>query len=307
MFKKQVVLTAVGSLLAALLIFGGCAKKEKVKPTAKPGKLEKEVVKIAILPCTEPLEEFKKFEPLAEYLTKETGFKIELLIPNSYDDFNKLVTEGGADFAFQDSYSYVINSGYLNPQSFLKALTPEGESSHRGVVVARKDSGLKKVEDLKGKVMLFGPESSAAKYLAVRLLLEEKKVSIRDLRSYSFGGSCEDVALNIYLKQADAGAMCDYSYDEMSEERKSEESEIDMVEMTIIGQTQLVPNWIFAALRDTNQTVIDKMDKALLELDGEDPEHKELLESAELGGFAKATDDEYNTVRDLAKKVEEIK
>lgn len=260
-------------------------------------------IRIAILPCRDVVKTFEGFQPLANYLKQEIGRDISILVPKDYVEFERAVIEGKVDFAFQEPDSYVRLSHLYNRNALLKALTPKGEIFHHGVIVARKDSGISKVEDLKGKVMLFGPRLSTARWVAVRLLLEEKGIDIdRDLKRYTHGKCCESIALNVYLKAVDAGALCDYSFKDLIEEREAEKEGMDPDQLIIIAKTRPIPNWVFAARKDVDIKTVAKINRALLKLDKKNPKHKKILEGLKMGGFIKAKDEDYNVIRNLIKQ-----
>lgn len=264
-------------------------------------------IRIAILPCRDVVTTYVKFQPLARYLKQEIGGEISILVPKDFVEFERAINEGKADFGFQLPYSYVRLSHLYNRNGLLKALTCEGEIGHRGVIVVRKDSGISKVEDLRGRVMLFGPKLSALRWVAVRLLLEEKGIDLdRDLKGYAHGKCCESIALNLYLKAVDAGVLCDCSFHDLVEQKEIEEEGMDPGQLITIGKTRPIPNWVLAARKDVDMETLTEVNSALLKLDKKDPRHKRILEGAELGGFIKAKDEEYNVVRELIKQAGEI-
>ena len=131
----------------------------------------KKSIKLAILPCTNIVMTFKKFYPLATYLTEETGLDIQLVVPKDFSDFESSIKSGDIDFALQDPHTYVKLAGLFDKDSLLRALNLEGGISQSGVVIARKDSMINKLTDLKGKRSMFGPQFSASKWLAARIIV----------------------------------------------------------------------------------------------------------------------------------------
>lgn len=257
-------------------------------------------IRIAVLPCRDVVRTFENFQPLTDYLKQTIGRDISILVPKDFVEFERVIIDGKVDFAFQLPHSYVRLCHLYNENSLLRGVTSEGEIFHRGVIVARKDSGIRKIEDLKGKVILFGPKLSTSRWVAVRLLLEEKGIDIdRDLKGYSHGQCCESVALNVYLKAVDAGAMCDYAFHGLVEEKEMEKEGMDPEQLITIGKTRPIPTWILAARKDLDIGTVTEVNSALLKLDKKDPWHKRVLEGVELGGFLKARNEDYNVIRDL--------
>ena len=255
----------------------------------------KEQIKIAILPCSDIMMVFKKFNPLITYLKQQTGFDISLVVPKGYADFESAMKNGDIDFAFSDPHIYLKLEDLYNTNSLISSLDRKGAGLQHGVVIVRKDSGINNLKDLQGKAVLFGPELSAPKWLAARLLFKENDIDIiKDLRSYSNGGCCEDIAFNVYLKVVDAGLVCDHFLEEHSEKQK--ELGIDAKQMIVIGRTESVPSRVFAARKGLREDIVTKVNQALLKLDKKNPEHIKILYPAELGGFEKSKGEGYENL-----------
>lgn len=255
-------------------------------------------VQIAITPCTEILKTFKEYQPLAAYLARQLHQPVKLVIPKDFPAFERLIREGGVEFAFQAPHTYVRLAHLYNREMLLKALTPEGATKHRGVLIVRKDSPLQRVEDLKGKYVIFGAENDMAKSLSAKRLLAAKGIDPdKDLRGYKHDGSCESIALNVFLKTADAGAVCDYSFKNINEPGNDAESEIPPKQLRILGQTEELPTWVFAARTGVDAKLIARVNEALAALSPKNNKQEEILESAEVGGFVKAKDSDFDEIR----------
>ena len=258
-------------------------------------------ITIAILPCKDVVMTFKKFHPLVTYLKQETGLDIRLVVPKDSVEFERDLKNGDIDFALQDPYTYVRLADLYNKTDLLGALTREGTRVQSGVVIVRKDSGTNKLEDLRGKTVMFGPKLSATTWVVAKLLFEQRGIDIdKDLKAYSNGTCCEDIAFNVYLKTIDAGVVCDHFFEEHSE--KQQELGIDAKEIVIIDRTRLIPINVFAASRAVSKDIINTINQALLRLDKEKSAHTKLLYPAELGGFEKSRDKDYDDMRMLIDK-----
>ena len=257
-------------------------------------------VQIAITPCTEVLKTFQEYQPLAAYLERQLHQPVKLIIPKDFPEFERLVKEGGVEFTFQAPHTYVRLAHLYNREMLLKALTPEGATKHRGVIIVRKDSPLQRIEDLRGKYVIFGAENDMAKNLSAKRLLAAKGINPdKDLRGYKHDGSCESIALNVFLKTADAGAVCDYSFKNINESGNGAESEIPPKQLRILGQTEEIPTWVFAARTGVDAKLIARINEALTALSQKNNKHEELLESAEVGGFVKAKDSDFDEIRKI--------
>ncbi|MBU0665638.1 MAG: phosphate/phosphite/phosphonate ABC transporter substrate-binding protein [Proteobacteria bacterium] len=269
---------------------------------AQPGEAadKPQPVQIAITPCTDIIKTFSEYQPLAAYLAKQIGQPVVLLIPKDFQEFERFVIDGKVEFTFQAPHTYVRLAHLYNKEMLLKALTPEGESKHRGVIIVRKDSPLLRIEDLKGKYVLFGAENDMAKSLSAKHLLAAHGINPeKDLGGYRYDGSCESIALNVFLKTVDAGAVCDYSFKHINEAKEAGESELPPNQLRILGQTEEIPTWVFAARTGVDAGLAARINKALTALNPNNEAHEGILESTEVGGFVKAEDSDYDEVRKI--------
>jgi len=293
MFKKLSKLIITGLLFMYLLV--GASYADGVK----------KLITLAIFPCTDVVMSFKKFQPLVKYLKEETGLNIKLVVPEDAAEFERAIKNEDIDFAFLDPHMYVRFARLFDKGALIRALNREGTASQSGVVIARKDNNINKLEDLIGKSVMFGPKLSTAKWVAAKSLFEENGINIdKDLKGYSNGGCCEDIAFSVYLKAVDAGVVCDHFLEEHS--KKQQELGVDAKKIIVVCRTKSVPTRVFAARQEINNDIIARINQALLRLDNNKPAHIKILYRAELGGFQKSKDEDYNGIRMLigAKTVE---
>ena len=161
MINKLSKAVIAGLFLMQLLI--GASYADEVKKN----------ITIAIFPCTDIVMSFKKFHPLVTYLKEETGFAIKLVVPRDSAKFERDIKNGDIDFALQDPHIYTRFVRLYDKNTLIRALTREGTTSQSGVVISRKDGGINTLKDLIGKTVMFGPELSAARWVAAKLLFEE--------------------------------------------------------------------------------------------------------------------------------------
>src|SRR5207244_6062947 len=86
----------------------------------------------------------------------------------------------------------------------------DGSSTYRGIIVTRKDSGIKSIADLKGKRFAFVDPKSASGYVYPRAMLIEKGIDPETFFSETiFAGSHDRVIAAVLNRRVDAGAIYD--------------------------------------------------------------------------------------------------
>ena len=205
-------------------------------------------LQIAILPCNNIEITFKKYFLLLRYLMEQTNLDAKLVVPADFTAFETAMRKGEIDFVLQDPHTYLALRHLYRNDALLKVLTVEGTTTQSAVVVVRKDSRIKSLHDLRGKTVMFGPESSTTKWLAAILLFKENSIDIdKDLKAYTHGGCCEDIAFSVYLKSVDAGVVCAHFLAEHGEKQK--ELGVKAEELLVIGRSKPVPTRVFAPLK----------------------------------------------------------
>lgn len=103
--------------------------------------------------------------------------------------------------------------------------------------------------------------------------------------------------MNVFVGLADAGMMCDYSFAELQENKSPKDDEVPPKALVVIGTTWSIPTWVFTARKDLDKKTISKVVDALLQLNKDRPQHLEILEEMELGGFARAQESDFDGLK----------
>jgi phosphonate transport system substrate-binding protein len=118
--------------------------------------LNEKPIKIGFMICNSRSESKARFEPIAAYLSEKIGRKFEPVLVDTYQ-FEDYVRDKKLDFTHSNSMlaiTYAKNYGLE-----LLAVDKRGAQGHMdtGIIFARKDSGIKNFDDMRGKTMVFGP------------------------------------------------------------------------------------------------------------------------------------------------------
>jgi phosphonate transport system substrate-binding protein len=275
---------ALAGLLASAAL---AAAPLGVDPPPEPGSQ----LRVAVLPCTNIETSFRKFHPLLAYLRSTTGFRLALVVPADLAEFEAATRNGRTDFALQDPHTFQQLSYLFDETSLLQTRGLDGTMSQSAVVVVRRDSGIGELGQLVGKTVMFGPRVSSPKWVAARLLFESSGIDVdRDLEALN-GGCCEDIAFTVSIRSVDAGVICDHFLSLHGARQK--DLGVDPAALAVIGRTVSLPTRIFAARKGVPTDAVERITRALLDLDRADPGHAGILAGAEIGGFVRTTEADY--------------
>jgi len=170
-----------------------------------------------------------------------------------------------------------------------------GKSAFTSRVFVRRDSGLSRLEDLRGKTIAFvDPASSSGYIYPMVLLVQRGLVRNRDpktfFREVVFSGA-HDASMRALLNgHVDAIA----SFDLAREQYLTDPAERERI--TWVAETPPIPEAVIAARVGLDPAMVARVRAALLQIRG--PAYAALLKRLyEIDGFAPADDHDYDPVR----------
>jgi len=281
--------------LMSLFMMAGCDKIEN-RPK----------MKIGYMNCNNEEETTGRFTPMTRYLSEKTGVDFEF-VPVDTNDFEKRFKSGEFAFTHSNSILYVILKEHHD--LILLASEKRGKFGPRtaGTIIVRKDSGITKLSELKGKRIAFGPMLAPTGYMAEYDLMLRNGIDPETfLGNWTIpNGSYkhEKIIYKVLYGEVDAGAAPILDLEVMSREGK-----ISQDDFVILGQSPLIPYCTFGAAKNTDPKIVEKVRKALLDLKPTDTvevngERVKVMKAAWIDGFEELTDKDYDPIREMAKRV----
>ncbi|MBI5683054.1 MAG: phosphate/phosphite/phosphonate ABC transporter substrate-binding protein [Deltaproteobacteria bacterium] len=244
---------------------------------------------LGVVPFQSPSKTAEMFIPLADYLTRKTGIQIDFAVAKDFKIYQERMERGEYDITFSNPFQYIVANSKAGYTAFAKV----AEEPFTGIILVRRDSEIKKVENLKGKTIAFAYPTAWAAAVQTRKWLE-KKYNIdyyRDMKPL-FVTSHDSAILTVYTRMADAAGAIPHEFQTMDEHIKND--------LIIIGETPPHPQMPFAYHPRVSQSAVLKIKNALMALDKSTTEGKKVLEALGRNGFESADDRDYDVVRKLA-------
>jgi len=159
------------ALMVAVMIFAGCGKSpqstKNASATASNAQssasigTDKNPIKMAMVPSLDTQKLVVSGEKLAALLEKETGLKFEVAVPTSYTAVITAMGAGNVDVGWLSPVPYIIAHDRYKVQVALKTVR-KGSTDYYSFIIARNDSGINKLSDLKGKKFAYGDPVSTS-------------------------------------------------------------------------------------------------------------------------------------------------
>jgi phosphonate transport system substrate-binding protein len=248
------------------------------------------LLKVALLPDENASELIKRNQPLKDYLEKELGKKIELIVTTDYSSMIEAMRFERIDIAYFGPLSYVLAKTKSNIEPFAE-MVEHGKPTYRSIVIANAGAGVNSLADINGKKMVFGDRASTSSHLIPKAMLADiGLVHDRDYQQ-NFVGAHDAVAVNVANGNADAGGLSEVIWNTLIERKL-----IDQTKVKVLGYSKEFPQYPWTMRSDLNPDLKNKIRNAFFSL--KDPA---VLKNFKAEGFAPVTDKDYDVVRDLGK------
>ena len=120
--------------------------------------------------------------------------KVKLIQKKSYRDINVLIKNNKIDVAFLSTGAYSL---YEDKESLeLLARPNRGKTYYHPIVIAKKDSNINSIEDLKGQSFAFVDTYSYSGYLAMNDYLKKNGMSVNKFFSNSYFTHSHEESIN---------------------------------------------------------------------------------------------------------------
>lgn len=296
---EGVVLKNLLIMFLFILLSLGCQKKEAVESTPlysdKPPLMQKVVYLFGVHPLHNPKHLFEVYQPLVDYINKHLEeSELRLEASRDYPTFDEKLFSGHFDFALPNPYQTVESTkhGY-------KIFGKMGDDENfRGIILIRKDSGIKSVEDLKGKTVSYPAPTALAGTMMPQWYLHTHGININTDITNSYVGSQESSMMNVYLGKSAAGATWPPPW--LAFVKKNPQIAKELV---VIWETFSLPNNGLVVKKDVPEALVKRVAELLFSLDKND-EGKKILASMELSRYEPANDATYDSVREFLREFE---
>ena len=260
---------------------------------AKPVGSPENPIKMAMVPFLETQRQARGMQSLSDELKKETGLTYTGEVPTSYAAVVEAMCAGRVDIGWVSPLAYILARRQCDADMSLVSVTRQGQS-YRGIIIARADSGVNSLEDLRGKRFAWVDPSSTSGYLFPRALLQGRGIAPEELGQQIFAGGHDKVAA-VLDRQVDGGALgkdvlprLTSTYPRVMEEIKTIEESAD------------IPNDGVAFRKELPADIVQKTREALLRISAREDGQKLFEDAIGTRGVAETTDAAYEPVRRAA-------
>ena len=278
--------------LISLLLATGCGEGQPWAgpqyALSPPAAQADPIYRLAVHPLYNPQKMAQDYQPLIDYLNGQLGgARFQLESSRDYATFENKYRSRQPQFIQPNPWQTLdaMKYGYL-------VLAMAGEpGDFRGIILVRKDSGIARLQDLRGRTVAYpAPTALAACMLPQFYFLEHGLNPMKDLEN-RYVGTQESVILNVFMGSAAAGCTWPPPWRAFQKEHPREAAEL-----RVAWETPALVNNALMARQDVPQGLRNQVRALMVNLQNS-PQGLEILKNMETVRYTQASAADYEGVR----------
>ena len=217
---------------------------------------------------------------VARKLSSASDVEGKVLIAATPPELAKLLEQQKVDFYMESAYSTYIINDVEGAAKLLLRRWQRGKPEYQSLIFAKRNSGVNRLEDLRGKIIVFENLKSTSGYFLPKFFLQRNGFKLSEKSrldtavtpaeiGYIFASSQEKLVNLVLTNQAAGGAFSDDDYAKLDEKTKAE--------IGVLAQTERLPRYLVSIRKDLAPALADRL-KAILMAMSEDDEGRRILQ-----------------------------
>ncbi len=199
------------------------------------------------------------YKPLADYLSRALGQPVRLRTVDTWEGLAKSLASGETDMALMGPWGYVLANHQAGAEAVATILY-QGKPEYFAIMVTGPNSGIQKIDDLKGRTFAFGDKGSTSGYLIPSHEFMKRGIDPDKFFSRVIYTKHQAIETQVVRGELDAGADYNRNRDAMITDGL-----IKAADSRIIWTSAPLPNDAFALSREMakDKAFVAKLVKAL--------------------------------------------
>jgi phosphonate transport system substrate-binding protein len=285
MKRQQLSVIAIAALLSGAILGSNVAGQT-------PYRLEANTVSLGIVSKVNQKEIEGYYRDFVGYVARKLSsapdVEGKVIIASTPPELAKLLEQQKVDFYMESTYStYVIND-VQGAGKLLLRRWQRGKPEYQSLIFTKRNSGVNRLDDLRGKIIVFeDPESTSGYFLPKFFLLRngfklsekgrlDASVAPGEI-GYVFASSQEKLVDLVLTEQAAGGAFSDDDYAKLDEKAKAD--------VGVLAQSERLPRHLVSIRKDMAPPLADRLKAILLSMSEDDEGRKILQKTGETTKF----------------------
>jgi len=256
-----------------------------------------EPLRIVFIAYENPDQLIEDVAPVVAYLEERLGVEVEHFAATDYAGVVEALRHGTADAGFMGPLQYVMAHHQAGARAILGEVY-NGKPTYVSRIFVRKDSGIEKIDDLRGRSMAFvDPISSSGYMYPLDVFKHAGLIAGRDgaekfFQQIYFAGGDEQALRAVLNRFVAAAGIGQYAFNLLRPEERDQ--------IRTIGESRPIPSHCVVVRKDLDEKLAKGLQEALLALN--DGDHRVLLKQLyNVDGYVVVDHDTYAPVEEVAR------
>lgn len=262
------------------------------------------VLKVGFVPSENLQSMLQKTQPIVAWMRATLGMEVVAFVASDYAGVVEAMRARKVDVAFFAPGGFVLAEKQAGAQVILKSVR-KGKTNFFSAIITRRDSGLNRLEDLKGHSFAFVDPTSVSGAIFPKAMLLSKGIHPeRDFSQIIYAGGHDATVMAVLHRKVDAAAT--FANDTSGRSGawtdflKNRE---DQAQIKVIAYTKPTPSDNICVSKDLDRKLVNKVKKCFLSMSNSPEGIRMLKDLYHIDGYASATSAEYQPVRDAFGRV----
>lgn len=277
-------------ILCLIILVFGCRPIPEVEGDNKSSEVPNPFI-LGLFAGDDTIDNFDSSNPLVNYLSEELGVEVKIKTSTSYTAVIEAMKAQRIHAMQVGAFSYCLAAKQAGAKVLAAALQAESYDQdlnpfYFSVIISKKGNGIRRIEDLKGKMITFVDPASTSGNLMPKSILLSAGFDLKKDIQQRYAGSHPASVLAVMNGYVDAGATYEVALQKRLQQEKGDgftlyddglvhklrnRAELDDLytkaeegELVIIAQSEPIPNTPFAIRGNLSEAVKQKIKRALL-------------------------------------------
>jgi phosphonate transport system substrate-binding protein len=253
-----------------------------------PGRAENQTISLGIVSEANQKEIERHYRDFVAYVARRLSSEGKVIIASTPSELAKLLEQQKVDFYMESAYSTYIINDVGGAGKLLLRRWQRGKPEYQSFIFTKRNSGVNRLDDLRGKIIVFENPKSTSGYFLPKFFLQRNGFKLSEKSrldvgatpaeiGYIFALSQEKLVNLVLTNQAAGGAFSDDDYAKLDDKAKAE--------IGVLAQTERLPRYLVSIRKDMPPPVVDRLRAILLAMSDDDEGRKILQKTGETTKF----------------------
>ena len=257
-------------------------------------------LRVAFIPLENPEKLISNVRPAMNFLEKEMGRKVRYFITLNYSAAVEAMISKKADVSFMSPLPYVLANKYSGVEAVLGEIY-DGKPYYYSRIFVRKDSGIKRLSDLKGKTIAYVDPISSSGFMYPQDIFTRaglvnggvEKPEGGFFRRVYFAGGDQQAINSMVGGFVDAAGVSQYALNLLRPEQRDQ--------VVAIAQSARIPSHNVVVRKGLEPEIRRKFIAAMMKMNR--PEYRSLIRALYgTNGYVRVDHSRYQSVADMARR-----